>query len=151
MRLNTYFFYIFVLKIRVYLSRKEEIIMQSNEFIKKQIKSLILGADPKGCFELGINENSLIILEVAVKDYTLSEIARLVEDNNARIVRLETLPLEDGMSLLVSLKIDVVDISPVLRSFERYSYDIVYYFMREGDMNEVYKDRLNELMHYLDI
>ena len=52
MRLNTYFFYIFVLKIRVYLSRKEEIIMQSNEFIKKQIKSLILGADPKGCFEL---------------------------------------------------------------------------------------------------
>ena len=88
---------------------------------------------------------------MAVKDYTLSEIARLVEDNNARIVRLETLPLEDGMSLLVSLKIDVVDISPVLRSFERYSYDIVYYFMREGDMNEVYKDRLNELMHYLDI
>ena len=125
--------------------------MQSNEFIKKQIKSLISGAESEGCFELGVNENSLIILEVAIKDYTLSEIARLVEDNNARIVRLETLPLEDGMNLLVSLKVDVIDISSVLRSFERYSYEIVYYFMREGDMNEVYKDRLNELMHYLDI
>lgn len=126
-------------------------IMQSNEFIKKQLKNLMSGADPEDCFELDANENSLIILEVGIKDYTLSEIARLVEDNNAKIVRLETLPLVGGEKLLVSLKVDVIDISPVLRSFERYSYDIVYYFMREGEMNEIYKDRLNELMHYLDI
>lgn len=125
--------------------------MQSKEFIKKQINSLMSGADPEGCVDLRTNENSLIILDVAIKDYTLSEIARLVEDNNAKIVRLETLPLENGLSLLVSLKVDVIDISSVLRSFERYSYNIVYYFMREGDMNETYEDRLNELMHYLDI
>lgn len=125
--------------------------MQSKEFIKKQLSSLISGVNPKEYMESAANEHSLIILDVAIMDYTLSEIARLVEDNNARIVRLETLPLEDGLSLLVSLKVDVIDISPVLRSFERYSYNVIYYFMREGEMNETYEDRLNELMHYLDI
>ena len=125
--------------------------MQSKEFIKKQLSSLVSGANPKEYMEFAANEHSLIILDVAIMDYTLSEIARLVEDNNARIVRLETLPLEDGLSLLVSLKVDVIDISAVLRSFERYSYNVIYYFMREGEMNETYEDRLNELMHYLDI
>ena len=125
--------------------------MQSKEFIKKQIKRFVSATNSEEYLELVGYENSLIILDVAVKDYTLSEIARLVEDNNARIVKLETLPLEGGMSLLVSLKMDVIDISAVLRSFERYSYNVVYYFMRKGEMNETYEDRLNELMHYLDI
>jgi hypothetical protein len=125
--------------------------MQSKEFIKKQIKRFVSATNSEEYLELVGYENSLIILDVAVKDYTLSEIARLVEDNNARIVKLETLPLEGGMSLLVSLKMDVIDISAVLRSFERYSYNVVYYFMRKGEMNETYEDRLKELMHYLDI
>ena len=125
--------------------------MQSKEFIKKQIESFVTASNPEQYLELAENEHSLIILDVAIKDYTLSEIARLVEDNNARIVRLETLPLEGGISLLVSLKMDVIDISAVLRSFERYNYNVVYYFMRKGEMNETYEDRLKELMHYLDI
>lgn len=125
--------------------------MQSKEFIKNQIKRFVSETNSEEYLELAGYENSLIILDVAVKDYTLSEIARLVEDNNARIVKLETLPLEGGMSLLVSLKMDVIDISAVLRSFERYSYNVVYYFMRKGEMNETYEDRLKELMHYLDI
>ena len=125
--------------------------MQSKEFIKKQIKRFVSATNSEEYLELVGYENSLIILDVAVKDYTLSEIVRLVEDNNARIVKLETLPLEGGMSLLVSLKMDVIDISAVLRSFERYSYNVVYYFMRKGEMNETYEDRLKELMHYLDI
>ena len=125
--------------------------MHSKEFIKRQIKSFVSATSPEEFLELAESEYSLIILDVAIKDYTLSEIARLVEDNNARIVRLETLPLEGGMSILVSLKIDVTDISAVLRSFERYSYNVVYYFMRDGEMNETYEDRLKELMHYLDI
>ncbi len=125
--------------------------MQSKEFIKKQIESFISTTNPEENLELAENEHSLIILDVAVKDYTLSEIARLVEDNNAKIIGLQTLPLEGGVSILVSIKMDVIDISAVLRSFERFSYNVVYYFMRKGEMNETYEDRLKELMHYLDI
>lgn len=125
--------------------------MQSKEFIKQQVKSFVSATNPEEYLELAEHEHSLIIIDVPTKDYTLAEIARLVEDNNARIVRMEAIPLENGLSLLVSLKMDVADISAVLRSFERFSYNVVYYFMREGEMNETYEDRLKELMHYLDI
>lgn len=125
--------------------------MQSKEFIKNQIKSFVTPQNPEEFLELADQEQSLIILDVPLKDYTLTEIARLVEDNNARIIRLETLPLNDGISLLVSLRMDVIDVSAVLRSFERFSYNVIYYFMREGELNETYEDRLKELMHYLDM
>ena len=125
--------------------------MQSKEFIKKQIKSYVSPPNPEDFSELADHEQSLIILDVPIKDYTLVEIARLVEDNNAKIIRLESLPLNDGLSLLISLKMDIIDISAVLRSFERFSYNVIYYFMKEGKINENYEDRLKELMHYLDM
>ncbi len=125
--------------------------MQSKEFIKKQIKSFGSATNPEEYLEFAEHEHSLIVLDVPIKDYTLAEIARLVEDNNARIIRSEAIPLKDGSSLLVSLKMDVSDISAVLRSFERFNYNVVYYFMREGKINDTYEDRLDELMHYLDM
>ncbi len=125
--------------------------MQSKEFIKKQVKSFASTITPEQFLELTENEYSLIILDVSVKDYTLTEIARLVEDNNARITRLEVLPTKDGSSLLVSLKLDVNDVSTVLRSFERFNYNVIYYFMKEGKMNDTDEDRLKELLHYLDM
>ena len=125
--------------------------MHSKEFIKKQVKSFASAITTDQFIELAENENSLIILEVSIKDYTLTEIARLVEDNNARIVRLEVLPTEDGLGLMVSMKLDVNDVSTVLRSFERFNYNVIYYFMKEGEMNDTHDDRLNELLHYLDM
>lgn len=125
--------------------------MQTKEFIKNQVKSFTSSVTPEQFLELTENEYSLIILDVTIKDYTLTEIARLVEDNSARIVRLEILPAEDGLSLLVSMKIDVNDISAILRSFERFNYNVIYHFMKEGELNETYEDRLKELLHYLDM
>ena len=125
--------------------------MHSKEFIKKKVKSFASAITTDQFLELAENENSLIILEVSIKDYTLTEIARLVEDNNARIVRLEVLPTEDGLGLMVSMKLDVNDVSTVLRSFERFNYNVIYYFMKEGEMNDTHDDRLNELLHYLDM
>lgn len=125
--------------------------MESKEYIKKQIQNFGAALKSDDFLELAEYEHSLIILDVALNDYALSEIARLVEDNNARIFSLEVLPLKDGVSLLVSLKMDITDISAVLRSFERYSYKIVYSYMKEDGRHDNYEDRLNELMHYLDM
>lgn len=125
--------------------------MHSKEFIKKQVKSFTSSITSEQFMELNENESSLIILDVALKDYTLTEIAKLVEDNNARITRLEVIPNNDGLSLLVSLKVDVTDLSPILRSFERFNYNVVYHYMKEGKINDTHDDRLKELLHYLDM
>ncbi|MGV8962142.1 MAG: hypothetical protein ACOH2V_02030 [Candidatus Saccharimonadaceae bacterium] len=125
--------------------------MQTKEFIKKQIKSFASAITPEQFLELTDHEYSLIVLDVPIADYTLTEIARLVEDNNARIIRLEVLPAKDELGLFVSLKLNVGNISAVLRSFERFNYNVVYYFMKEEELNDTYEDRLKELLHYLEM
>lgn len=104
--------------------------MSSKEFIKKQVEKFSSSLTPEQFTELSESENSLIILEVSAKDYTLTEIARLIESNNAHVLSLAVMPLTDGSSLLISIKLDVSDLTPVLRSFERFDYKVIYYYMK---------------------
>lgn len=125
--------------------------MSTKEFIKKQVERFHSRLTPEQFTELSETEHSLIILEVALQDYTLTEIARIVESNNAHIIALSVVPLTDGSRLMVSLKLDVDDLTAVLRSFERFNYPLLYYYMREGEVTDRQKKRLDELMYYLEM
>ncbi|MDD2244787.1 MAG: hypothetical protein VB024_11985 [Dysgonamonadaceae bacterium] len=125
--------------------------MSTKDFVKKQIDRFNSQLTEQQFLELTETENSLIILEVPFQDYSLTEIARLIESNSAHVLNLAVLPIAGGSTLLISIKLDVSDLSLVLRSFERNNLEVVYYFMREGDINDTQKDRLNELMYYLNM
>lgn len=125
--------------------------MSTKEFIQHQIEKFSSPLTPEQFTELTEIENSLIILEIPLKDYTLTEIARIVESNNAHVMSLSVAPVSGGSVLLVSIKLDVADVTSVLRSFERFNYNVVYYFMKEGEVNDTYKERLNELLYYLEM
>ncbi len=125
--------------------------MSTKEFIKKQVEKFSKPLTPEQFSELSEAENSLIILEIPLKDYTLTEIARIVESNNAHIISLSVLPISGGSELLVSLKLDISDLTSVLRSFERFNYIVTYYFMKEGEVTDKHKERLDELMYYLEM
>lgn len=125
--------------------------MSTKEFIKNQVERLTTLVTPEQFTELSELENSILILEVPIKDYTLTEIARIVESNNARIMALSVLPVSNNSGLLVSLKFDVNDLTVLLRSFERFDYKVVYYFSKEGDVTDTQKERLAELLYYLDM
>jgi hypothetical protein len=125
--------------------------MSVKEFINKQVEKFTSPLTSEQFTELTETENSLLILEVPLKDYTLTEIARIVESNNAHVTTLSVMPISGGADLLVSLKLDVNDLSAVLRSFERFNYRIVYYYMREGEVTDTQKERLDELLYYLEM
>ena len=125
--------------------------MSTKEFIKEQVEKFSSSFTPGQFTELSKTENSLIILEVPLKDYTLTEIARIVESNNAHIMSLIVMPISGGEFLLVSLKLDMDDVTVLLRSFERFNYNVVYYFMKEGEVTDKQKERLEELMYYLEM
>ena len=129
--------------------------MSTDEFIKSRLEKPSLPSLPEQFAELAETENSLenslIILEVPHKDYTLADIARIVESNSAQIIALSVLPVAEGTNLLISLKLNVTDPSSVLRSFERFNYKVVYYFMREGKITDLQRERLDELIYYLDM
>jgi hypothetical protein len=125
--------------------------MSVKEFINNQVEKFASPLTPEQFTELTETENSLLILEIPFKDYTLTEIARIVESNNAHVTSLSVMPISGGVDLLVSLKLDVDDLSAVLRSFERFNYHVVYYFMREGEVTDTQKERLDELLYYLEM
>ena len=125
--------------------------MSAKEFIKNQVERFNSRFTPEQFTELSEAENSLIILEIPLKDYTLTEIARIVESNNAHVMDLSVIPISGGSLLLISLKLDVDDLTAVLRSFERFNYSVLYYFMREGEVTDTQQERLDELMYYLEM
>lgn len=94
---------------------------------------------------------SIIVLELIPQDYVLSDIARLVEDNNARILNLFSYPDQETDRLVITLKINLEDASPVLRSFERFNYNVRYHFMETGMVDDILEQRMNELLFYMNM
>lgn len=94
---------------------------------------------------------SVIVLEMMPQDYALSDIARLVEANNAHVLSLVSHTDPDTGRLLISLKIDLEDASPVIRSFERFNYTVLYHFMEKGMVDDVLQHRMNELLYYMNM
>ncbi|MDR1879632.1 MAG: CBS domain-containing protein [Tannerellaceae bacterium] len=95
---------------------------------------------------------SVIVLEVLPQDYMLSDIARIVENNNAHIMNLFS-AMDEGSSglLAITIKIDLEDATPVIRSFERFNYKVLYHFMEAGMVDEVLQRRMNELLYYMNM
>ncbi|MAX79284.1 MAG: CBS domain-containing protein [Crocinitomicaceae bacterium] len=92
----------------------------------------------------------IIELELNMNDYSLSEIAQIVESNGAKILGSFITPNVDSKKLNVTLKVNQSRIDSVLQTFERYQYNVVASFF-ESHQTEMIKDRYANLMRYLNI
>lgn len=94
---------------------------------------------------------SIITIEVPANSYSMSEISRIIEYNNAKILSLYVNGVADAPTQLqVNIKLNTTDIKSVVATFERYGYPIVASFFRENDSEDM-KNRFDSLMKYLDI
>jgi CBS domain-containing protein len=86
---------------------------------------------------------SVVELEMNRNDYSLQQIARIVEDEGARLISVYCSDLPDTSRMEVTLKINREDISAVLRAFERFEYAVhtTYQGSRaEDDLRDRYED-----------
>ncbi len=93
---------------------------------------------------------AVIILELNVNDYLLSEIARIIESNDARILGLYLSSHRESTKLDVTIRINQTDIRSILQTFNRYNY-IVKASFSPKDPNDDLRDRYDSLMRYLNI
>ncbi|MEN9302389.1 MAG: hypothetical protein RL264_818 [Bacteroidota bacterium] len=100
------------------------------------------------------NSNSLkdvggiLVLEVNTVDYSMAQIAQIVESNNARILSSYIFTNPDSTKLDVTLKINQVDLTRIIRTFERYDYLIKGTFQNSNDDDDM-KWRYDSLMNFL--
>ncbi|MDX5320421.1 MAG: CBS domain-containing protein [Bacteroidota bacterium] len=103
-------------------------------------------AEFSGFLEAG----SILTLNIGLQDYSLSEIARIVEYNNAKILSVHLQALPDSRRILVHLKLNTSDLKSLVATFERYNYQVTASYYNEDDQGAL-KDRFNLLMRYLDM
>jgi len=93
----------------------------------------------------------IIILEISVNDYSLSQIAQIVEGNDAKILSLYISTPEDSTKLFVTLKINRTELSSIIQTFERYDYNITASYMKDDEGEAMIKNRYDLFMRYLNI
>ncbi len=93
----------------------------------------------------------IIIISLKQIDYSLAQIARLIEENNAKILSsyINNDPLEND-KVMLTLKVNTTEISRIIRTLERFEYTIIAEFKETPNKIDE-KDRLDLLMKYINI
>ncbi len=92
----------------------------------------------------------VIILQMTPNNFSISELGRIVESNDSRIIHLNTWANTSTGELMVAIKINKPDIHDILATLERYEYNVVHYF-GENLTEEELKLNFDHLMNYLNI
>jgi acetoin utilization protein AcuB len=93
----------------------------------------------------------IIVLELNSNDYSLTQIAQIVETNDAKVLSLYITSSVNSTKLEVTLKINRKDLTSIIQTFVRYNYIIKASFMDENDLNSLYENRYDSFMKYLSI
>ncbi len=92
----------------------------------------------------------IIVLEMKAINYSLAEISRIVESNSAVILHSYITPRPDREKILVTIKVNKIDLKEVVATFERFEYEIVAVF-HVSDHEEGLRERYESLMLYLNV
>ena len=93
----------------------------------------------------------IIILEMNVNNYSLSEISRIVESNDIKILSC-FLDRNPGTNILdVILKLNNDELSPLIQAFMRYDYNVKAVYMDQSELSDLFKDRFDQFMKFMNI
>ena len=93
----------------------------------------------------------VIVLEMNVNDYSLSQISQIVESNDAKILSMFLNRYKASSNLDVILKLDKEDLSPLIQTFMRYDYNVKAVYLDHTMLNDLYKDRFDQFMKFMNI
>ena len=93
---------------------------------------------------------ALIVLEMDSNQYSFNEISKLVEMNEAQITQLNTSNDAETGLMQVTIRINKPEVSDIVATFQRYEYNVKYYFGEELYTNEL-RSNFDNLMNYLKL
>ncbi len=95
------------------------------------------------------NQGSIITLEMNAIDYSMAEIAKIVESDDAKILASFITSHPNTTKIEVTLKINKTDITRILHTFDRFSYVVTASF-NESEYHQDLKNRYDEFMRFLN-
>ena len=91
----------------------------------------------------------IIIVEKNINDYSMSQIAQIVESNNGKLLGLFISNVEND-NVQVTVKITLGAMNEIIQTFRRYNYEIISEHQEDNYLNAL-KERSDYLDKYLNI
>lgn len=97
------------------------------------------------------SNGAVLVLSMNMTDYSLSEIARIIESENTKILSsfISNDPLDDS-KIKLTLKLDKTELRHVKATIERFGYRILDHFQEEESINGE-QERIDNLFRFLQI
>jgi len=93
----------------------------------------------------------ILVLELIEQDYSLSQIAQIVESNNIKVLSMYITSPPESTRLEVTLKVNTTDLLSLIKTFERYNYDVKTWVTTNDSIDKFYSERFDLLMKYLNM
>lgn len=97
-----------------------------------------------------LEPGGIIVLELGINDYNLSEIVRILESNHAKILCIFAGTNYDSTKMELTIKINQTELQPIISDLNRYNY-VVKETFQEAEYFDNLKERYDSLMNYLNI
>ncbi|MCH7413461.1 CBS domain-containing protein [Belliella sp. R4-6] len=97
------------------------------------------------------SQGAVVVLSMFMTDYSMYEIARVIESENAKILSsfISVDPLDDS-KIKVTLKLDKIELRHIKATLERFGYRIIDHYQEENEPDRE-QDRIGNLLRFLDI
>lgn len=96
------------------------------------------------------DSGAIIEVDIPLNDYSLTEVARIVEDSDAHVLCLYTNIRQEESMVELTLKVDTTEVGGIVGAFERYEYEVKNIYNDTAYTVEL-KDRYDALMRFLNV
>lgn len=101
--------------------------------------------------EMFTTPGAILLIETGLRDFSLSEVARIAEANNVAILESHIHTNQEKQKIEVSLKLNRTELKSLMATYERYGYVIKSSFMRDTSEDDYLQQRYDMLMKFLNI
>ncbi|WP_346859811.1 CBS domain-containing protein [uncultured Draconibacterium sp.] len=93
----------------------------------------------------------VMVLEMNVNDYSISQISQIIESNDVKILSffIDRKPGTNNMDVII--KLDKEELSGVVQALMRYDYNVKAVYQDRSMLTDLYQDRYDQFMKFMNI
>ena len=97
-------------------------------------------------------QGGILVLTMEERDYSLTQISRYVEENNAKIMSAHVAQDDlDPYRIRLTLKLNTDNLARITATLERFGYVVAAQFSGNAVVNEDEQERFDALLRYLSV
>ena len=96
------------------------------------------------------SNGSVIVLNIKNTDYSMYEISKIIESNNAKILSSYVTSTPEMEYIDVTIKLNTMETNSIIKDLKRFDYNIIASF-EQKDSQDDFIDRYESLMRFINI